>query len=185
MSDHYSFRVEWSAEDEVYVARCIEFPSLSAHGSTAADALDGIQEVVDESVQWLKEDGEQVPQPIGHNAYRGNILFRTTPDLHREVALRAQESGISINQLLSGLVQRNVAAPSLDQDLRDLSSTIVQLRAEVEYLEQRLRNTVLAPKGTVAPVVDTTETSNVVSIAPYMENAWLRDSIDSGQEAQG
>lgn len=185
MSDHYSFRVEWSDEDEAYVARCIEFPSLSAHGGTAAEALDGIQDVVDESVQWLKEDGEQVPQPIGHNAYRGNILFRTTPGVHRELAFRAQESGISINQLLSGLVQRNVAAPTLDQDLRDLSTTISQLRAEVEYLEQRLRNTVLAPKDTIARVVDTTETSNVVSIAPYMENAWFGDSIDSGQEAQG
>lgn len=185
MGDHYSFRVEWSEEDEVYIGRCVEFPSLSAHGATANAALAEIEEVVNESVRWLTEEGEEVPQPLGRNTYRGNILFRTTPEVHRELALRAQESGISINQLLSGLVQRNIAAPSFDQDIRDLSSTISQLKAEIEHLEQNLRNTTLAPHDKTSPLVDTTATSNVVSMTPCIESGWISDAVSEDQEAQG
>ncbi len=41
--------------------------------------------------------------------YHGNILFRTTPETHRELSLRAQESGVSLNQYLSGVVHRGLA----------------------------------------------------------------------------
>ncbi len=45
--EKYTYRVEWSEEDKLYVARCPEFPSLAAHGSTVEDALKEIEKVVD------------------------------------------------------------------------------------------------------------------------------------------
>jgi len=30
--DRYTYREEWSEEDGVYLARCLEFPSVAAHG---------------------------------------------------------------------------------------------------------------------------------------------------------
>lgn len=35
----YTYRIEWSEEDGCHVARCLEFPSLSAHGDTELDLV--------------------------------------------------------------------------------------------------------------------------------------------------
>jgi predicted RNase H-like HicB family nuclease len=105
MSRHYSFRIEWSEENEAFIGRCLEFPSLAAHAPTPNKALKSIEEVVEESVQWMEEDGEEIPAPIGSAAFQVKLLFRATPELHRELAFRSCESGVSINQLLLSLVE--------------------------------------------------------------------------------
>ena len=43
-ADKYTYRIEWSEEDRAHVARCLEFPSLAAHGKTSEDALREIKE---------------------------------------------------------------------------------------------------------------------------------------------
>ena len=49
--EHYTYRIEWSPEDECNVARCLEFPSLSAHGDTPEKALHEIKVAVKASIQ--------------------------------------------------------------------------------------------------------------------------------------
>ncbi len=44
----YTYRIEWSGEDNCHVAGCLEFPSLAAHGNTLEDALREIEYVVAE-----------------------------------------------------------------------------------------------------------------------------------------
>lgn len=45
-SDEYRYNVGWSEEDQVFVGRVVEFPSLAAHGDTLEDALFEIKKVV-------------------------------------------------------------------------------------------------------------------------------------------
>jgi predicted RNase H-like HicB family nuclease len=45
---HYSFRVEWSPEDNEYVGLCAEFPSLSHLAPSEREALAGIEQLVGE-----------------------------------------------------------------------------------------------------------------------------------------
>ena len=51
MSDHYTYRVSWSEEDEEYVGTCAEFPSLSHLAETKVAALQGIEELVADVVR--------------------------------------------------------------------------------------------------------------------------------------
>jgi hypothetical protein len=39
MANRYSFNIEWSDEDEEYIATCPAFPGLSAFGETEEEAL--------------------------------------------------------------------------------------------------------------------------------------------------
>ena len=39
MLDRYSFNLEWSDEDQEYIATCRSFPGLSAFGETEEEAL--------------------------------------------------------------------------------------------------------------------------------------------------
>jgi predicted RNase H-like HicB family nuclease len=65
IADKYTYRIEWSEEDQVFIARCLEFPGLAAHGNTTEDALKEIRVVVKESINWLKEENKPVSQPLG------------------------------------------------------------------------------------------------------------------------
>lgn len=65
LAQKYTYRLEWSEEDGVYIARCLEFPSLLAHGSEQEKALKEIKNVVMESILWMEKDDVPLPEPIG------------------------------------------------------------------------------------------------------------------------
>jgi len=98
--EKYTYRDEWSEEDNTHIAYCLEFPSLAAHGDSAADALANIVEVVEESVQWLTEENSPVPEPLGLKNYKGNLSLRVPAETHRKLAIRSAEAGVSINQYI-------------------------------------------------------------------------------------
>jgi len=101
----YTYRIEWSEVDQVHIARCLEFPSLAAHGATPEAALQEIEFVVAESIKWLEEESEMVPEPLGARRYKGNITLRVPPDVHRHLAILSAEQGVSINQLVLSRLQ--------------------------------------------------------------------------------
>ena len=98
--DRYTYREEWSEEDGVYIGRCLEFPSLGAHGSSPESALQEVKYVVLEAVKDLRARKESVPRPLALRPYSGRLVLRLPKDVHREVAIRAAEEGVSINQYL-------------------------------------------------------------------------------------
>lgn len=105
-NDRYTYRVSWSEEDNEYVGVCIEFPSLSWLAQTPEEALRGIRQVVYEVVVELEANGEVVPEPIAVKQYSGKFLVRVPPELHRQLAMEAAESGISLNRLASDKLSR-------------------------------------------------------------------------------
>ncbi len=96
----YTYRIEWSSEDNAHVARCLEFPSLAAHGKTPEKALKEIELAVSESIKWIEEEKGVVPEPLGVRQFKGNITLRIPPDMHRQLAILSAEQGVSINQFV-------------------------------------------------------------------------------------
>lgn len=101
MSDRYTYRVTWSEEDAEYVGLCLEFPLLSWLAPEPEDAFAGIRRVVGEVVEDMQSAGEAVPEPLATRPYSGRILLRVPPEVHRELATRAAEEGVSLNRLLN------------------------------------------------------------------------------------
>ena len=100
MSDHYTYRVTWSAEDEEHLGLCAELPSLSWLAPTPDEALAGIREVVSDCVQDMRANGEEPPQPFADRNYSGKFMVRVPPETHRALAVRAAEEGVSMNRLV-------------------------------------------------------------------------------------
>ncbi len=100
-NDPYTYRITWSAEDNEYVGLCAEFPSLSWLSKTPEAALKGIRNIVAEIIQDMKENGEEIPQPIASKNYSGKFIVRVPPEVHRSLAIQAAEAGVSINRLVS------------------------------------------------------------------------------------
>jgi predicted HicB family RNase H-like nuclease len=105
-NDHYTYRVTWSEEDAEYIGLCAEFPSLSWLSSEQEEALRGIRQVVADVVGDLQAHGEPVPEPLAGKKFSGRFMVRVPPELHRQLALEAAESGVSLNRLASDKLSR-------------------------------------------------------------------------------
>lgn len=104
MSDYlnkYSYQIDWSEDDQEYIATCLEFPGLSSIEETQEQALIGLKEVLEESINWLKEEGKEIPEPFSLRKYNGKLLLRTSPEVHRQIALEAARAKLSINQYMA------------------------------------------------------------------------------------
>ena len=100
-TNHYTYRVTWSAEDNEHVALCAEFPSLSWLARTPEKALAGIRQAVAEAVADMQTNGEQIPNALAEKHYSGEFRVRIPPEVHRALAMQAAEQGISLNRLAS------------------------------------------------------------------------------------
>lgn len=100
-ADRYTYRVTWSAEDEEYVGTCAEFPSLSWLDPDEEEAFRGIRSVVREVVEEMTTSGEAIPDPIALKRYSGKFQVRTTPEVHRRLAIEAAEAQVSLNRLVN------------------------------------------------------------------------------------
>lgn len=100
-NDRYTYRVTWSEDDKEHVGLCAEFPSLSWLASTPEAALKGIRKVVADVVKDMRENGEKVPEPIASRRYSGKFMIRVPPEVHRNLAIKAAEAGVSLNRLAS------------------------------------------------------------------------------------
>jgi predicted HicB family RNase H-like nuclease len=100
-SDRYTYRITWSEDDQEFVGLCIEFPSLSWLAGTPEAALAGIRKVAKKAVQDMESNGELPPAPISGKSYSGKFVVRIPPEVHRALAIKAAEEGISLNRLVS------------------------------------------------------------------------------------
>lgn len=98
--EKYTYRVEWSEEDSIHIARCLEFPSLMAHGDTVESALKEIEKVLAETIKWMNEESEKIPEPFGLKRYKGNLTLRIPPEVHKNLVIKSSEEGVSLNQYI-------------------------------------------------------------------------------------
>ncbi|RLA43913.1 MAG: toxin-antitoxin system HicB family antitoxin [Gammaproteobacteria bacterium] len=100
-TDKYTYRVTWSDEDGEFVGLCAEFSSLSWLAASPQAALKGIRGVVSDCAKDMIENNEDIPRPIATRQYSGKFMVRIPPEVHRQLAMEAAESGVSLNRVAS------------------------------------------------------------------------------------
>lgn len=96
----YSYNIEFDAEDNIYIARCAELSSLAAHGKTQEAALKEIKIVALETLKWMEEEGENVPEAFSLHKFSGEFRVRMPPEKHRKIAIESSLQGVSMNQFI-------------------------------------------------------------------------------------
>src|SRR5262245_22850639 len=86
-ADEYLYSVVWSDDDNAFIGRVVEFPSLAAHGKTQAAALLEITSVVEHVLTDLDDGGDLVPVPLGKKEYSGKLNLRMPSHLHRQLTI--------------------------------------------------------------------------------------------------
>lgn len=100
-AEDYSYTVVWSDEDDAFIARVNEFPSLAAHGKSQEKALRELRGVVEYVLEDLAENREPIPEPLGRRNYSGKLNLRMSKELHRRLALESTTQGVSLNALIN------------------------------------------------------------------------------------
>jgi predicted RNase H-like HicB family nuclease len=60
---HYSILIQWSDEDQVYIATVPELPGCKTHGRTYEEALKQAQYAIEGWIDFAKELGWPIPSP--------------------------------------------------------------------------------------------------------------------------
>ncbi|TQC39176.1 toxin-antitoxin system HicB family antitoxin [Rhodococcus sp. WS4] len=68
---------------------------MSWLADTQNEALDGTVTVVREALDDMASAGERPPAPIADRSYSGTFTVRTSPRVHRTLAVEAGETGTS------------------------------------------------------------------------------------------
>ena len=57
--------------------------------------------MVEGVVKDMQHNGETIPEPFACKRYSGKFMVRVPPEVHRNLSIKAAESGVSLNRLAS------------------------------------------------------------------------------------
>lgn len=102
----YAARIEYSDEDGCFVGRIAGISDIiSFHGDTVIEMRQAFHESVDDYLDLCEQIGKPPQKP-----YSGKVLLRMDPELHAQVAMRAEASGKSLNQWAAEMLERSLTS---------------------------------------------------------------------------
>lgn len=106
----YSVLVRWSDEDGEFVATIPEIPHISGLAPTREKAVRVCLEAASMVVESLEDEGRPLPEPNKVVPYSGQLRLRMPRHLHEQLAVFAQQEGMSLNSYIVYLLTRESTA---------------------------------------------------------------------------
>lgn len=97
----YKIEINWSEEDQVYLASVPELKGCITHGATHQQALQMAHEAIECYLEGLKSRSLPIPVPMSEKSCSGKISLRVSPNLHRELLVKAEMAGKSLNAYIA------------------------------------------------------------------------------------
>ena len=94
---------------EGFLAEAPELPGCFTAGETEDEALEMLREAMAAWIESALIDGDPVPEPTPDPTYSGRVLVRMPKSLHRCLAERAKEEGVSLNQMAVTILAQGIA----------------------------------------------------------------------------
>lgn len=81
-----------------FYARVLELDGCQSTGETFDEAYQSVREAMEGYIETKLENGFDVPKPQTIEEYSGRFNLRIPKSLHQELAIKAKEEGVSLNQ---------------------------------------------------------------------------------------
>lgn len=107
----YMVNINWSEEDQAYVAEVPELPGCATHGSTYEKAVRNAEDAIETWLSGAKESKYPIPEPLATKYFSGKFVARLNPPLHRYLTLKASQKKKSLNRFVEDILK--------DYELRD------------------------------------------------------------------
>ncbi len=94
--------------DEGFLIQVPDLPGCMTAGETMEEAVELLPDAM---MGWLTvslEHGDAIPEPSVTATYSGRVLVRMPKSLHRRLIERAEEEGVSANQLAVAILAKGL-----------------------------------------------------------------------------
>ncbi len=108
IADRYIKLVEWSEEDQCYVGYSLGFIGPCCHGDDETKVYKQLCEIVDEWVTIHDEAQLPLPESFADKSFSAKFVIRVGKDLHKALAIKAANSGESLNHLCANTLRCSV-----------------------------------------------------------------------------
>lgn len=104
------YRIEIVREQEEggYVLHCPELPGCITCGETIQEGLEMLEDAKKCWFTACLEDGVSIPEPARLEDYSGQFKLRLPKSLHKQLAQRSSEEGVSMNQYCVYLLSKGL-----------------------------------------------------------------------------
>ncbi|MEW6378403.1 MAG: toxin-antitoxin system HicB family antitoxin [bacterium] len=106
--DRYLKIVAWSEEDQCYVGSVPGWIGKCCHGNNEEEVYHKLCQIVDEWIEIYHKDGKPLPPATAGRKYSGKFQLRVGNELHYALAVRALESGESLNNYCVKVLRKAV-----------------------------------------------------------------------------
>jgi predicted HicB family RNase H-like nuclease len=90
----YAARIEYSDEDKCFLGHIAGIRDIVGfHGENVDELCAAFKEAVDDYLETCEKENISPQRP-----YSGKVMLRISPELHAEIAMKAEASGKSLNQ---------------------------------------------------------------------------------------
>jgi len=112
MAEPFGYRVvvEWSEEDNAFVARVLALPGCAAHGPTPEQATREAVVAARGIIESMSAHGDSLPPEDATAGHSGQLRLRLPRSLHERLARLAALDGVSLNQELVTLLAAGAGA---------------------------------------------------------------------------
>ena len=98
MKKKYRFELIEDTDEGGYGISYPDLPGCISFGATIEEAVANGEDARKEYIYSLLEDNQRIPEPFNAEAYSGQFRLRMPKSLHKHLAERSKEEGISMNQ---------------------------------------------------------------------------------------
>ena len=106
---NWTYRFEWSDEDNCYVASVAELPGCMSDGDTIEEAATMIKDALNSHLASMLKHGDVITEPPKPDEFKGKILYRTSPQKHYKLVKKASSEGKSLNKFLDEIIDKEIA----------------------------------------------------------------------------
>ena len=121
----YSVVIQWSDEDEGYIALIPELPGVSAFGETPEEAAKEVEIAKNAMIEAYEQDGCQLPDPDKLKEFSGQLRIRIPRSLHASLHLEAKKEGISLNSHISNLLARRNESSRIEKQITSIEGLLI------------------------------------------------------------
>ena len=129
MKNKHSVSIQWSEQDQVYIATVPEIEGLNAFGSTPEEALKELEVAAELFIQVMREDGEEIPEAVVYSNFSGQLRLRIPKSLHASLSREAKGEGISLNTYINHLLAERNAFQMVAKEIKKNNRIIAVTRA--------------------------------------------------------
>ena len=102
------YTVEVRHDEDGWFAKVPELPGCMTYADTFEELGPMIEDARRGWIEDALEHGDPVPEPKTAEGFSGKFNLRVPKSLHRDLARKAEEEGVSLNQLVVTTLARSV-----------------------------------------------------------------------------